>query len=164
MAKSIISTQYSPLMDGDIFKHDLRLVMPQGLISMALIALCLFAWLIFFTVLNMCIVIKASFYHVYCVGSELVDSLWCCKVQIGALSQQFVKMAAPMTGIFHYFRYYAFEFEFFYMSVCICDLLWRNREQVFRQMFLLLAVYCMTNIGPTICIQPDNVNNTHSHA
>ena len=39
----------------------------------------------------------------------------------------------------------------------IFDLLWRNREQVPRQMFLLLALqYCMTNIGPTLCIQPDN--------
>ena len=36
-----------------------------------------------------------------------------------------------------------------HLIMCICDLLWRNREQVARQMFLILAVqYCMTNIGP----------------
>ncbi len=40
----------------------------------------------------------------------------------------------------------------------ICDLLWHNREQVTRRMFLLLAIQynCMTkgNIDPTLCIQP----------
>ncbi len=29
----------------------------------------------------------------------------------------------------------------FYAETHICDLLWRNREQVARQMFLLLAVH-----------------------
>ncbi len=59
----------------------------------------------------MCIVIEASF---YCVGIELVDILWRHKAQIGALSQQFVQMAAPMIGIFSLFsRHYVFKFKFF---------------------------------------------------
>ncbi len=61
---------YLPLMDGAIFKHDLSLVMSPALIFMPLILLCLFTWLIFFTLLNMCIVIEESFSY---VGIELVD-------------------------------------------------------------------------------------------
>ncbi len=45
----------------------------------------------------------------------------------------------------------------------IFDLLWRKREQVARQTFLLsCTVYCMTNIGPTLCIQPDNTHTIHA--
>ncbi len=44
----------------------------------------------------MYIVIEASF---YCVGIDLYN-LWRRKTQIGALSQQFDKMAAPKTDIF----------------------------------------------------------------
>ena len=47
----------------------------------------------------------------------------------------------------------------------ICDLLWRNREQVARQMFLLSAVqYIAWPIGPTLSIQPHNVNNTGNNS
>ena len=61
-----------------------------------------------------------------CVGINLVDTLWCRKATIGALSQQFVKMAAPWLVNFHYFCHYAFKFEFF-----ICQYVYTVNNDLF---------------------------------
>ena len=45
----------------------------------------------------------------------------------------------------------------------ICDLLWRNKEQIAGQMFPRLGVqYIAWPIGPTLCIQPDNTHIIHA--
>ena len=107
------------------FKHDLGLMMSPAIIFMHLIVLCLFAWLIFFTVLNMCIVMEASF---FCVRIELINSLWHCKAQSDALSQQFVKMAAPMTGILHYFRRHALNRRSYHITVYMTQYAFRENR------------------------------------
>ena len=50
-------------------------------------------------------------------------------------------------------------------------MLWRIREQVALEAdvspFIAVqacTVYCMTNIGPTLCIQPDNTHTIHGSA
>ena len=62
-----------------------------------------------------------------------------------------------------------YEFILTITQVCslentsICDLLWQNREQAAKHMFLNLAVqYCMTNICHTLCIQPDVALTIHT--
>ncbi len=115
MVKSIIFIQYLPLMDGAILA-----LLTSAIIHTVLICLVDF---LYSTVLNMCIVITASF---YCVGIKLVDSLWCR--QGSALCQN----GSPMTGIFSLFLAFCFWIWIFYMSVCKLALLPNSAQDMKR--------------------------------
>ncbi len=84
----------------------------------------------FFAVLNVCIVIEANFYF---VGLELVETLWRRKAQIGAMSQQFVKMAAPSLVYFHQFRNYAYKCISSIALLCMYTV--SNSAQDFKRSF-----------------------------
>ena len=103
------------------------------IIFMPLIVLCLFTWLIFLTVLSMCIVTEASF---YCVGSNLEV----CDIAIKKGPNWCIEPAVCQNGsphdwrIFIIFAIMLLNFEYFYMSVCILltnlHKIWRDHLKV----------------------------------
>ncbi len=83
------------------------------------------------------------------------------KTKLGLLYASYSDLTPPrvFSTFFQIFKNYTLSyivFCFFDSDIHhICDLLWRNREQVARRMFLILPVqHFMTNIGPTLRIQP----------
>ncbi len=115
---------------------------------------CLFACLIFFTVVKCTyrIVIEASF---YCVGIELVDSLWLPSQgpnRCIELSQQFVKMAAPWLACFHSFSPLCFWIWFFYIMYTVnnsAHKIWRDRLKVdisYKKVYIIFMKNTILNL------------------
>ncbi len=128
MAKSIIFTQYLPLMEGAIFNHDL--IGPCDVTSANIHA---FDSAVLIRLVDFLYSIK----HVHCnwsklvlCGIELVDSLWCRKAKSVHWASSLSKWQPSWLAYLYNFSHYAFSIWLFICRYVYCKQFCTRYEEI----------------------------------